>query len=76
MEQLPTVVISGPHQTRTSDWSDAVCALGDALETVLAGGVHDLPGIVSGLNALGSTDARGTAWTEAELRSRLARLGR
>jgi hypothetical protein len=76
MEQLPTVNINGPYQTRAVHWPAAFTALGDALEAVMATGIHDLPGIVSGLNAAGSTTAEGTGWTEASFRARMAELGR
>jgi hypothetical protein len=76
MEQLPTVEIAGPYQTRAAEWPAALSALGDALEAVLATGVHDLPGIVAGLNAAGCRDADGTGWSEASFRRRMAELGR
>ena len=75
MQQLPTVDITGPYQTRGREWTPDLIAFGDALESVLAGGVHDLAGIVAGLNACGSTTPAGAAWSEAALRSRLADLG-
>ncbi len=75
MEQLPTVDITGPYQTREREWTPELSAFGDALESVLASGVHDLAGIVAGLNAAGSATPAGSAWSEASLRSRLADLG-
>ena len=75
MEQLPTVDITGPYQTRGREWTPDLSAFGDALEGVLAAGVHDLAGIVAGLNACGSKTPAGSDWSETALRSRLADLG-
>jgi hypothetical protein len=67
----------GPYQTRLGALTDDEQALGDALERILATGVHDLPGIVAALN---QSDApkppSGGTWTEEAFRAEMARLGR
>jgi|GEM_PF-1650110 hypothetical protein len=75
MEHLPTVEVTGPHQSRPPSWPAPLTAFADALEAVLATGRHDLPGIVAGLNERGFPAPDGGKWTEASLRARLAELG-
>jgi hypothetical protein len=61
-------------QTRTRAPSGYDLALIQALETVMADGTHDLPGIVRGLNALGSRTEQGAAWTEVNFVAEMKRL--
>ena len=75
MKELPSVEVTGPHQTRPADWPREWTEFGDALETLLAEGQHELPGLVAGLNARGYPAPGGGAWTEASLAARLAELG-
>lgn len=75
MEHLPTVEVTGPHQTRPSAWPAALTEFADALEAVLAEGKDDPAALAAGLNARGFSTPGGGAWTEASLRARLAELG-
>ena len=61
-------------QTRTRAPTGYDLALIQALETVMADGTHDLPGIVRGLNALGSRTEHGAAWTEVNFAAEIKRL--
>jgi hypothetical protein len=75
MEHLPTVEVTGPHQTRPESWPAALTEFADALEAVLAQGDHSLSAVVEGLNRRGAAAPGGGPWTEASLRARLAELG-
>ena len=61
-------------QTRTRAPTGYDLALIQALETVMSDGTHDLPGIVSGLNARGSRTEDGALWTEANFAAEMKRL--
>lgn len=50
-------------------------ALGDALEAILKQGIHDLDGIVAGLNASGVTPPGGGEWTADTFQAEMKRLG-
>jgi len=76
MEHRASVEVVGPHQTRPAAWPQDAATLADELEAVMAGGTHDVPAIVAGLNARAKcAGPGGVAWTEAALRQRLAELG-
>ena len=62
-------------QTRTGEPSAYENALGDALEAILGAGVHDLSGIVAGLNAAGVRAPDGAAWSEESFMAEMKRLG-
>lgn len=62
-------------QTRSSPPTAHENALGDALEQAFAGGAQTLTELVTGLNAHGSRDAQGQAWSEASFEAEMARLG-
>jgi hypothetical protein len=49
-------------------------AFGDELEAIYGRGVHDLAGVVAGLNSSGVRPAGGEDWTEQSLAAELARL--
>jgi hypothetical protein len=76
MEKLPTVDITGPHQTRPERWLPEWTAFGDHLEAVMAAGVHDLEAIAVGLNERRAPSPDGAPWTTASLAARLAELAR
>lgn len=61
-------------QTRTRAPTECELALVQALETVMADGTHDLPGIVRGLNALKFRMQDGAAWSEASFAAEMQRL--
>jgi hypothetical protein len=50
-------------------------ALGDALEAILKQGIHDLDGIVDGLNRSGVAAPGGGAWTVESFQAEMRRLG-
>ena len=62
-------------QTRSSEPTAYENALGDALERILADGVHDLPGICGRLNEIGVKAADGSAWTESVFQAQMKRFG-
>lgn len=63
-------------QSRAAPPSDYENALGDALENLFRDKIHDLPGIVAGLNEAGIHGPDGRYWTEASFQAEMARLGR
>jgi hypothetical protein len=74
--------IERPDQVRNIVWQTRVAppteyenALGDALQKIFAEQVHDLPGIVSRLNATAVRAPGGAAWTEEIFTAEMARLG-
>jgi hypothetical protein len=71
-----------PGEARNLVWQSRVAAptdgenrLADALQTIFADAVYDLPGIVARLNQAGLAGPGGAAWTEAAFVAELARLG-
>jgi hypothetical protein len=70
----PTEPENAVWQTRTRPPTAYDLALIEALETVMANGTHDLPGIVSGLNKLGCRTEDGAAWTETNFAAEMKRL--
>ena len=50
--------------------------LGDAIERIFASGVHDLAGLVEGLNRQGTTTRAGEPWTEGNYGPEMAALSR
>ena len=61
-------------QTRTRAPTAYDLTLIQALETVMADGTHDLPGIVRGLNALGCRTEDGASWSETNFAAAMKRL--
>jgi hypothetical protein len=64
------------HQVIDAPPSDYEVKLGDALEAILSQGVHDIDGIVAGLNESGVAPPEGQQWTADLFKSEMARLGR
>ena len=62
-------MLSDVHQSISAPPPPAEAALAEALEILLRQNIHDLPGLVAGLNAAGGS------WTEASLTAELHRLG-
>jgi hypothetical protein len=74
--------IERPDQVRNIRWQTRVAApteyenaLGDALQKIFADQVHDLPGIVSRLNASTVRAPGGVTWTEDIFTAEMTRLG-
>ena len=59
------------------DWEETpyTKALGDALEALFDRGIHDLDGIVAGLNGAGVAPPEGGRWTAGVFMAEMARLG-
>ena len=51
-------------------------SLGDTLEDIFGGGVHDLPGVVAALNDKGMVTPDGDPWTEENFPAVMEKLGR
>ncbi|MEV4376938.1 recombinase-like helix-turn-helix domain-containing protein [Streptosporangium sp. NPDC049644] len=64
-----------PHQARTRPPNSYERAMAAELEASFGRQVHDLPGLVTALNAGGLRPASGADWTEESLTAELARLG-
>jgi hypothetical protein len=62
------------RQYRTRPPTAYETALGDALESTFAAGVHDLSGIVRRLNEAGVKAPDGCDWTAALFQSEIRRL--
>lgn len=62
-------------QTRAAPPTEFENRLGDALETIFAGGAQELAEVVAGLNGMQLFDAEGRPWTEASFQEILKRLG-
>jgi hypothetical protein len=63
------------HQTHPDPISPYEAKLSGAIMEVFGRGVHDLPGLVAGLNGLGLNAPDGNAWTEDNFRAEMQRLG-
>ena len=59
------------------DWAETpyTKVLGDALESLFDRSVHDLDGIVAGLNEAGVAPPDGGRWTAERFTAEMARLG-
>jgi hypothetical protein len=64
-----------PHQTHPHPITPYEAKLSGAIMEVFGRGVHDLPGLVDGLNGLGLNAPDGSAWTEETFRAEMRRLG-
>jgi hypothetical protein len=74
--EIPDRVQNIPWQTRAAEPTPAESAFTDALQTIFADEVYDLPEIVVRLNRMGVAAPDGAStWTEAAFRAELARLG-
>jgi hypothetical protein len=63
------------HQSISTPQTAYEISFGDALEALLKQRIHDLPGLVTGLNAAGFAPPEGGAWTEDRLTAEFAKLG-
>jgi hypothetical protein len=63
------------HQSISEPQTPYEIAFGDALEALLSERVHDLPGLVAGLNQAAFAPPGGGAWTEQRLQAEFAKLG-
>lgn len=63
-------------QTRAAPPSEYEIQLGDALESIFAAGIEDLPGVIGRLNAQGVRDPGGDIWTEESFQREIRRLGK
>ena len=62
------------RQTKPHPYPDDVVRFGDALESIMGEGVHDLDAIVAQLNARGIRAGGRTQWTPGSFRSFVAEL--
>ena len=63
------------HQTHPEPISPYEKKLAGSIMEVFGRGVHDLPGLVAGLNDLGLKAPDGAAWDEETFRSEMRRMG-
>jgi hypothetical protein len=63
------------HQTHPHPISPYETKLAGSIAEIFARGVHDLPGLIEGLNGLGLNAPDGGRWTEENFRSEMRRLG-
>lgn len=68
------VEVNAARQESEREPSTAALALAEHIEKVFADGIHDLPGLVAGLNSRGSRAPGGKAWTDAMLVAEMTRL--
>lgn len=64
-----------PHQTHPEPMSPYELKLSGAIMEIFGTGVHDLPGLVAGLNGLGLHGPDGNRWTDETFRAEMRRLG-
>jgi hypothetical protein len=63
------------HQTHPHPISPYEAKLSGAIMEVFGRGVHELPGLLDGLNAMGLSAPDGGQWNEENFRSEMRRLG-
>ncbi|MGK5113378.1 MULTISPECIES: recombinase-like helix-turn-helix domain-containing protein [unclassified Geodermatophilus] len=63
------------HQTHPDPISPYEQKLSGAIMEVFGRGVHDLPGLIEGLNGLGLNAPDGSSWNEDNFRAEMRRLG-
>ncbi len=71
----PNGLYLNPWHSRSAEPTPWENALGDALEELFRDGIHDLPGIVAGLNGKGLRTAEGAEWTGETFAATMKRLG-
>jgi len=71
----PKTLYNNIHQNRSSAPTSYESLLGDSIERAFAQGIHELEGVVSYLNSAGPSAPNGQAWTSANYRQEMARLG-
>lgn len=64
-----------PHQTHPDPISPYEAKLSGAIMEVFGRGVHDLPGLIAGLNGLGLNAPDGSPWNDENFRAEMRRLG-
>jgi hypothetical protein len=64
-----------PRQSRDGEPTPYEARLAGAVEVVFGSGVHDLTGLVAGLNDQGLFAPDGAAWTEQTFTAEMQRLG-
>jgi hypothetical protein len=62
------------RQTKPAPYPPDVIRFGDALESIMGEGIHDLDGIVAGLNARGIVAGGHVAWTAESFSAYVAEL--
>jgi hypothetical protein len=62
------------RQTKPAPYPPDVVRFGDALESIMGEGIHDLEGIVAALNARRVAAGGHTAWTAASFTAFVAEL--
>lgn len=62
-------------QSRSAPPTEYENHLAEALEQILGDGIHDLPGIVAGLNRMRVHSPMGRAWTDESFAEEIKRLG-
>ncbi|QNG17502.1 hypothetical protein G4H71_07090 [Rhodococcus triatomae] len=63
------------HQTHPLPMTPYESKLSGSIMEVFGRGVHDLPGLIDGLNELGLHAPDGGGWTEDNFRAEMRRLG-
>lgn len=63
------------RQTHPEPISPYEAKLSGAIMEIFGRGVHDLPGLVEGLNGLGLNAPDGSPWNEDNFRAEMRRLG-
>ena len=63
------------HQTHPDPISPYEAKLSGAIMEVFGRGIHELPGLLDGLNAMGLNAPDGGLWNEENFRSEMRRLG-
>jgi hypothetical protein len=71
----PNGLFLDPWQSKKGEPTPWENALGDAMEALFRDGVHDLPGIVAGLNEKGVAAPEGGTWTAEKFTEAMKRLG-
>ncbi|WP_435201863.1 recombinase-like helix-turn-helix domain-containing protein [Janibacter sp. GS2] len=64
------------HQTHPEPFSPYELKLSGSIQEIFGRGIHDLPGLVSGLNDLGLHAPDGSSWTQESFRDEMRRMGR
>ena len=72
---METPLYQEPVQTRDVPATPYEVKLAGLIQTVFAEGHYELPELVKGLNARGSSAPDGSAWTEDNFRAEMQRLG-
>ncbi|MPY99416.1 MAG: hypothetical protein GEU97_15710 [Actinophytocola sp.] len=63
------------HQSRDTTPAAYEMKLAGAIEEIFGRGIHDLPGLLTELDAVGIAAPDGAAWTEDSFTAEMQRLG-